>query len=463
MTFSLQPNKLGFKLGEVLVGLQSGTTDNPESIEVTQHQMHVLPFFWNPTTLAYEPPTTGGAGVGQEVDVTNAVLEVRPYEVAADAAGRARVSQITTLFDGKKLGADDTLRWTTVGTGTLTFQQNKAQMSVTAGQYLIRQSPHYNPYFAGKSQIIEPTFDNFHPQEGVVKRVGYFSNNAVAPYDSNKDGFWLESDGATIRLVVQRAGTSILNLPWTSWDRYADISSYDWQNFTISMLDFLWLGGSSLRLFLKVNGRMQLVHEFSYAGTQQDVFVQSPNQPMRYEIRSSTGTGVFREICSQVSTEGSVLEQGDSLSIGNTPTAGIAADTVGTTYAVRGVKKQTAFRDFHTDIKDFGGVILASAGLADVGRFLLLLNPTLSAPLTYGNLSRIQDGAAAAGQTVTALGRVLGRLEVSGSGETAPFPDNYLASLLIDITDTPFEVVLAYQPFTTTQTVFGHITLREGG
>lgn len=462
MTFSLSPGKLGFKLGEVLVGLQSGTTDNPETISSTQNKLHVLTHIWNPDSLAYEVPTTGGAGVGLEVDVTNAVLETRPYEVGVDGSGRARVSQIITLFDGKKLGADDLLKWVTVGTGALTFQQNKANMAVTAGQYLIRQSPHYNPYFSGKSQIVEPTFDNFQPQTGVVKRIGYFSSNAVAPYDTNKDGFWLESDATTIRLVISRAGTEVLNLPWTSWDAYAQISSYNWQNFTIAMFDFLWLGGSALRLFLKVNGRLQLVHTFSYAGSSQDVFVQSPNQPMRYEIRSSSGSGAMREICSQVSSEGSILEQGDALAIGNPPTAGIAANVVGTTYVVRGLKKQAAYRDVHTDLIDFGGAIIPSAGLADAGRFLVLLQPTLSAGLTYANLSRIQDGSAAAGQTVTALGRVLGRLEVSGGGVSMAFPDNYLSTLLIDIADVPYEVVLAYQPFTANQTVFGHITLKEG-
>lgn len=36
MTFALTPGKLGFKIGEVLVGLQSGTTDTPETIASTQ-------------------------------------------------------------------------------------------------------------------------------------------------------------------------------------------------------------------------------------------------------------------------------------------------------------------------------------------------------------------------------------------------------------------------------------------
>lgn len=391
-------------------------------------------------------------------------LSFRP--ITMDASGRVRVSQITTLFDGKKLNQDDPLRWVTVGTGTNTFQFNKALMEVTAGQYLIRQSPHYNPYFSGKSQFIEPTFDNFQPQVGVVKRIGYFSSNAVAPYDSDKDGFWLESDGDAnmIYLVVSRFGTEVLRKPWTEWDAYTDISSYDWQNFTVTLVDFLWLGGAVLRVFMKNGELFQLVHTYNYAGTAQDTFMRSPNQPMRYEIRSTTGAGSLREVCSQVSTEGSIGEEGDSIGIYNDPASAISANAVGTTYAIRGVKKQVANRDIHTNIVEFGGTIISSAGAGntDSGRFLLLLNPTLSAPLVYADKGRIQDGAATAGQTVSALGRVIGAVEAFGADVAAPFPDNYLSSLLIDITNTPYEVVLAYQPFTATQTVHGHITLKEG-
>lgn len=56
MTFSLSPGKLGFKIGEVLVGLQSGTEDTPETISSTQNKLHTLGYMWNPDTLAYEVP-----------------------------------------------------------------------------------------------------------------------------------------------------------------------------------------------------------------------------------------------------------------------------------------------------------------------------------------------------------------------------------------------------------------------
>jgi hypothetical protein len=84
MTFALTPGKLGFKLGEVLVGLQSGTTDTPETIDSTQHALHTLSYLWNADTLSYEVATAGGTGSGTDVFVTNqATDEATKIDVSA--------------------------------------------------------------------------------------------------------------------------------------------------------------------------------------------------------------------------------------------------------------------------------------------------------------------------------------------------------------------------------------------
>ena len=49
------------------------------------------------------------------------------------------------IFDGKTLNTgDSTLLWENIGTGTFSFQTNKMNMSVTSGQYCIRQSRRRN-------------------------------------------------------------------------------------------------------------------------------------------------------------------------------------------------------------------------------------------------------------------------------------------------------------------------------
>jgi len=227
-----------------------------------------------------------------------------------DAGGRTRVSQITTLLAGKILGADDTTLFENVGTGTATYGSNKVNLSVTSGQYIIRQSKRFAPYFEGKCELVEATFDNFQTEANTTKRVGYFSSNAVAPYNSNLDGFFIEDNGTIKSLKAYRNGTLTIDVPFTTMDNYDAISSYDWSNFTVMAFDFLWLGGAILRFFVKTANGFELIHTVNYSGTATDTFILSPNQPIRYEVRSATGTGSLRYICSQIATEGSINEGG---------------------------------------------------------------------------------------------------------------------------------------------------------
>jgi len=209
--------------GEVTAGGESdvNVTNDPLNVAVTNAPSVNATIVGTPTVNATVTGTT-----------TTATAPIN-----ADAGGRTRISSITTLFDGKTLNADDERLFENVGTGTGLFSNNSYTMSVTAGQHFIRQARRFNPYFSGKSQLFEPTFDNFQPQAGVVKRAGYFSSNAVAPFDSDKDGAWIESDGTTIRLIVSNFGAETLNLPLTSWSGYANLAEYqnvaNWQNFTV--------------------------------------------------------------------------------------------------------------------------------------------------------------------------------------------------------------------------------------
>lgn len=370
-----------------------------------------------------------------------------------DASVRTRVSQITTLFDGKTLRQEDTILWDTEGTGTSTFEDASInKLTVTAGQYEVRQSKQYFPYFSGKSQLVEMTFDTFAPQAGVIKRVGYFSSNATAPYASDYDGWYLESSD-TIYLVVVNNGTEVLRIPINRWVGYSALANYDWDKFTVILVDFLWLGGAVLRLFVKSpDGGFVTAETYDYSGTAQGVFMRSPNQPVRYEIRSTTGAGTLRAVCSQVATEGALNNQSKSLVLWHSTL--ITANAVGTTYAVKGVKKRADFRDIPVEIIQFGGSMNATV---DAGIWLLLLNPTLSAPLVYVQ-NTVVDEATATTQTVTNPGRVLGIIHVNQAGASVPFEGNQLSWMNIDLNNAADEYVLAYLPLTMNQVVNGAIS-----
>ena len=378
-----------------------------------------------------------------------------------DVSGRQRVGSLTTLLDGKILNSDNTRLFQVVGTGTAAFINNKSNMPVTAGQFLERQSKRFCPYFSGKAQLIEETFDNFQPEVDVVKRVGYFSSNNVTPFDTNKDGVWLESGAGTIKVIISRAGVETLNVDITNWTGYADLAEYqnvaNWQNFTVIAFDFLWLGGATFRLSVKTSKGFVTAHHFEYSGTAQDTFTLSPNQPVRYEIRSTTGTGSFRYICCQVATEASFDEAGETIAVYNA--SSITTNVVGTIYALKGVRKVASKRDMAIQILEMS---LTNTASTDAGIVMLLLNPTLSANLTWATNSNFEEGTAT-NQTITAgTGRLLAAQTIGTSGgSTQAMKENFLSFLSGNINNTFDEYILAYMPTTNNQTVNGVLTLKE--
>ncbi len=425
--------------------------------------------------LRYFKLQTGPKGATLEGDVTSTNVDANTQALdvsikgsittmpsansfGVDAGGRTRISQVTTLLDGKILGEDDALIFENVGSGSATYGSNKLNISVTSGQYLIRQTKRFYPYFSGKDQLIEATFDNFQAEVNVTKRVGYFSSSTVAPYTASFDGFFIEVDDAGVRtLKAYRSGTETVNVAFTAMDNYAAISSYDWSQFTVVAFDYLWLGGAVLRFWVKTSVGFVLIHTVNYSGTATDTFTLTPNLPLRYEIRSSTGVGSLRYICSQVATEGSINESGKSLSLFNT--VAITTNNVGTIYALKGIKKRTTFLDTAIQVIEIG-VTDTNTGGTDKGLLMLIINPTLSAPLTYANKGKVQEGTAT-NQTITAgTGRVIAAV-VSGGAAQSTLKENFLAFLSQSITGTVDEYVLAFIPTTANQTVHGILTIKE--
>jgi hypothetical protein len=386
-------------------------------------------------------------------------------DVQADAGGRVRVSGLTTLGDYKIMGYDRTATmWSSVGTGTGTWTANKFSMSVTSGQYWVRQTKRFHPYFSGKSQLVEETFYAFAPQTNVTKRVGYFSTVGTAPYESTLDGFWIESSAGSISLRSARAGTSTLNVDITNWSGYANLAEYKnlatWDNFTVIMFDFLWLGGAVLRLWVKTSNGFVLAHIFHYAGTAQDVFILSPNQPIRYDIYSSTGSGQLYYVCSQIATEGSINESGASRFV-DTGTSLITTAVTGTTYPVKAIRKATAYRDVPVLVVDMDTMV-GSAN--DRGIWSLQLNPTLSAPLTYSALadSPIEQATGNGTITVTSSGIVIaGGAVQSGAGiVSSQLELNYLSWLGSTVNNVMDAYVLCITPLSGSMTSFSGMSFK---
>ena len=396
-------------------------------------------------------------------------VTINPGTISLDAGGRTRVSQMTTLFDGKILNSDNPFVFDTQGTGIGLWGENKYNMSVTGSTYLVRQTKRFAPYSSGKSQIMEMTFDNFQLETNVNKKVGYFSSSATAPFTGSTDGFYLENDGTQYILKADRLGVNTINVPWTSWDNYAIISGYNWSNFTVIAFDFLWLGGAVLRLFLKTNQGFVLCHTYNYAGSSSDTFISSPNQPIRYSIRSTGATGSLRYVCSQVSTEGSIDEAGYNNSVDSLNTATVASNTVatiGTTYPLLAIRKKTTNRD--NSVKITGAQVMVSSA-ADFVYWSINLNPTLSAPLTYTAITNSSieyaygSAVAAISTTVTNPGRMIagGIINLNGVMPSSLFENDFLTYLGGTIDNVMDQLVLCVTPITAGVTLNGTINFKE--
>lgn len=375
------------------------------------------------------------------------------------------MSQLTTLMDGKVVNGHTPLIFESAGTGTHTLGNSKNNMAVTSGQWAIFASKRFYPYFSGKSQTVECTFDTFGVQANVVKRFGYFSSNAVSAFDTTYDGMWCENDGTTIRLRMNRAGTSTLDVPITSWSGYANLGEYqdlaNWNNFTVCIFDFLWLGGAVMRFWIKTQSGFVLAHIFHYAGTAQDVFMLHPCQPLRYEIRSSTGAGSFRYICSQIATEGSFEEDGIVRAVTTGVTA-ITCATVGTTYPLLSLRKQSAHRCVASRLSDFN-VFVSSTN--DRLLYSIQINPTLSAPLTYANVasSSVQSALGNGTITVTAAGVIMaaGFLTQNSILPSRLLENNFLAYMGGTLANTMDEYVLCGTPITSNVDCYASLAYKE--
>lgn len=331
--------------------------------------------------------------------------------VNLDAFGRLRVSEVTSLIQIKHIY--DKLPYqineVTAGTATSILNQSNATVAMSvssSGDYVIRQTKERATYQPGKGQLFEASFSNFNIQTNVIKKVGYFTSSTTAPYNTNYDGFFLESNGVTnvISFQIWKSGTLTYSGATSTWDNLkfnpTDIS---WDKTNLAFIDFQWLGVGRVRFGLNISGTTYIFAEYSGTNNLSNVYMSSPNKPIRYEIISSGGTGTFNQICSQVSMEGAInsLSTTSFISQSNSTTF----DSVGTKYPFIGFKMNTNAGDITPYIDKID--ILNTSN----DNFLLTveLNPIISSAMTFNAIDSYVDASFGSNsQTITTSGHILG-------------------------------------------------------
>jgi hypothetical protein len=328
-----------------------------------------------------------------------------------DAFGRLRVSEITSLIQIKHIydKLPKQVDEATGGTATSVFSQTNANvtMSVSSNNdYVIRQTKERGIYQPGKGQLFEASFSNFQLQTNVIKKVGYFTSSTSSPYNTNYDGFFLESNGATnvISFQIWKSGTLTYSAATTSWNNTKfNPNNISWDKTNLAFIDFQWLGVGRVRFGLNLSGTTYIFSDFSGTNNLTNVYMSSPNKPIRYEVRSSGGSGSFNQICSQVSMEGAINSLNDTTFIAKTNTTSL--NTAGTKYPFIGFKMNNNTSDV-TPYVDNITIINTSN---DNYLLTIEINPTISSGMTYTAIDSYIDASFGSNsQTVTSSGTILG-------------------------------------------------------
>jgi hypothetical protein len=342
-----------------------------------------------------------------------------------DAFGRLRTAAVQNLVDIKHVYDKNPLQINevTAGTATSIFNQEYARvrMSTSANNDLvIRQSKTHPIYQPGKSQLFQASFSNFQLETNVIKRVGGFTSTTASTYNSVFDGYFLESNGVTnvISFQIWRSGTTVYSAATAVWDNNGfDPTGINWSNTNLMSVDYQWLGVGRMRFALDIAGQLFYFTEHNCANNEPNVYMTSPNQPIRYEIRQiGVGSGYFDMICSQVSSEGALNGLYSTVGIQNSTTADLA--TSGTKYPYIGYRLKQNYKSVTSQYSSLS--ILNTSN--DNYLVTIEYNPTLSVTPSWTDIPNspfqysVYNGTVTA--TITSPGHIMSSL-IGESGTSA--------------------------------------------
>lgn len=230
---------------------------------------------------------------------------------STDAFGRVRQSTPYTLFDSYNINdRSEKYDYQLSGAGQqfLDSDQSAIYLTVTdaSGDEVIEQSYRNFSYQPGKSLLILSTMVFNEPKTNLRQRTGYFDEN---------DGVYLEQDGNDIYIVLRSSvnGGTERRIPQANWNgdkldgTGPSFVNLDLSKSQIFWTDIEWLGVGSVRCGVVINGQFILAHVFHNANIYDNVYMKTPNLPVRREITNTgatSGASTLKSICASVMSEG---------------------------------------------------------------------------------------------------------------------------------------------------------------
>lgn len=399
----------------------------------------------------------------QEVSLTDSTGR----RATVDSFERLRVSEPYSLFDSKQVYDSNPLSFVsdTTGSGSVDHVANRSASELTtstaSGDEAIFQTRRYFNYQPGKSMLILATY-NFEAEEtNVRKRVGY--------YDAN-DGIFLELAGTALSLVrrTSTSGSPVDNsVAQASWNidpmdgTGPSKLTLDNTKVQILAISFQWLGVGAVTVAFDIDGRLVPIHQFNHANSLGDVYMKTPNLPVRYEITNTgtaSGTPKMTAICSSVMVEGGIEQTGIPRSADR---AGTGTSITNSLEPVISIRLKSAYNRA-TVIPVSASLMSPSAG-SDI-YWQLAVNPTITGGTaasfsaisnSYVEYDVAQDGATSGG-TVIASGYM------SADSASVEIPLASVLFLASNFDGTPDTLTLSAQKLTAgSVTVYGSISWLE--
>lgn len=239
-----------------------------------------------------------------------------------DGFGRIRVSNISTVFDSKQTSDNQSLFWETVTVGTGAAVYNSAiagtVLSTSAnGDAVLRQTYRRFNYQPGKAQRIMQT--------GVFRNPGTYDagrSSRIGQFDVNNGLFFEYNTADAFRVCIRKNGSdtytnqSAWNLDTLDGAGPSGIT-LDPATSQICVIDYEWLGVGSVWFGFVINGELYYCHRADNANVNSEVYMQTPNLPLSYQIVATTaGSGSMTHICSSVNSEGGQEPTGKVLATG---------------------------------------------------------------------------------------------------------------------------------------------------
>lgn len=155
--------------------------------------------------------------------------------------------------------------------------------ATTAGVRARQTRMRFN-YQPGKGQEVILTGVFGAGQAGITKRIGYFDTN---------NGLFFQLSGTTLS-VVRRTSTSgspvdnvVTQANWNI-DKLdgtgASGVTLDLTKTQIMIIEFEWLGVGRVRYGFDIDGKIIFVHQLFNANNLTEVYISTPNLPVKYEI-----------------------------------------------------------------------------------------------------------------------------------------------------------------------------------